>query len=54
MEEQIVTITVKTKGETCEMSDEEIRKWYASRVAELFNPAYGTPEIAVSLVRNKI
>ena len=26
MEEQIVTITVKTKGETCEMSDEEIRK----------------------------
>ena len=51
MEEQIVTITVKTKGEKCEMSDGEIRDWYASHVAKLFNPAYGTPEITVELER---
>ena len=51
MEEQIVTITVKTKGEKCEMTDGEIRDWYAAHVAKLFNPAYGTPEITVELKR---
>ena len=51
MEEQIVTITVKTKGEKCEMSDTEIKDWYASHVAKLFDPAYGTPEIQVDLKR---
>ena len=51
MEEQIVTITVKTKGEKCEMTDAEIKDWYASHVAKLFNPAYGTPEIEVDLKR---
>ncbi len=51
MGEQIITITVKTKGEKCELSDEEIRRWYEEHVAGLFDPAYGTPEIAVSVVR---
>ena len=51
MEEQIVTITVKTKGEKCEMTDEQIRAWYESHVAKLFDPAYGTPEIKVELKR---
>jgi len=51
MEEQIVTITVKTRGEKCEMTDEQIRAWYESHVAKLFDPAYGTPEIKVELKR---
>ena len=51
MEEQIITITVKTKGDVCEMSDAEIREWYESHVAGLFNPAYGTPEITVDVKR---
>ena len=51
MEEQIVTVKIRTKGEKCEMSDAEIRDWYASHVAELFDPAYGTPEIEVELER---
>jgi hypothetical protein len=51
MEEQIITITVKTKGDVCVMSDEEIREWYATNVAKLFNPEYGTPEITVDVKR---
>ena len=51
MEEQIVTVKIKTKGEKCEMTDAEIKAWYASHVAKLFNPAYGTPEIEVTLER---
>ena len=51
MEEQIITITVKTKGEKCQMSDAEIREWYETNVAALFNPEYGTPEITVRVER---
>ena len=51
MEEQTVTITVKTKGEKCEMTDAEIEKWYKEHVAGLFDPAYGTPEITVNVKR---
>ncbi len=51
MEEQIITITVKTKGDVCEMTDAEIKAWYETHVAGLFNPAYGTPEIAVEVKR---
>ena len=51
MEEQVITITVKTKGEKCEMSDAEIKEWYETNVAKLFNPAYGTPEISVDVKR---
>ena len=51
MEEQIITITVKTKGDICVMSDEEIREWYETSIAKLFNPEYGTPEIAVDVKR---
>ena len=51
MEEQIVSITVATKGEKCEMLDEEIINWYHSNVAKLFNPEYGTPVITVTLKR---
>ncbi|MBQ7600273.1 MAG: HD domain-containing protein [Clostridia bacterium] len=51
MEEQIITITVKTSGEKCELDDEAIRKWYEDSVAGLFNPEYGIPEIGVSVRR---
>ena len=51
MEEQIVTVKIKTKGEKCEMTDAEIKDWYASHIAKLFDPAYGTPEIEVKLER---
>ena len=51
MEKQIVTVTIKTEGEKCEMSDSEIRAWYKDKIASLFNPAYGTPEIEVKLTR---
>ena len=52
-EEQTVTITVKTKGEVCEMSTNEIKAWYEEKVAGLFNPEFGTPEITVNVKRNK-
>ena len=51
MEEQIITVTIKTKGDVCEMSDEEIHAWYAAHIQELFDPEYGTPEIAVDVKR---
>lgn len=54
MEEQIITVTIRTKGEKCEMSDEEIRTWYLSHIAGLFDPAYGTPEICVELKRKTV
>ena len=51
MEQQIITVTVKTQGDVCELSDPEIMEWYRSHVAGLFNPAYGTPEISVAVER---
>ena len=51
MEQQIISITIKTKGEKCEMSDSEIKQWYESHIADLFNPEYGTPEISVEVKR---
>lgn len=54
MEKQVVTITVKTEGERCELSDAEIRAWYETHVAKLFDPAYGTPEITVEVRRTEI
>ena len=51
MEEQIITIKIKTKGEVCEMSDDEIKNWYEENLSKLFNPAYGTPEISVAVER---
>lgn len=52
LEEQIVSITIVTKGEKCEMRDEEIITWYQNNIAKMFNPQYGTPEITVTLKRN--
>ncbi len=54
MEEHIITITVKTSGEKCRMSDSEIRAWYETNIAKLFNPDYGTPEINVKVERRDL
>ena len=51
MEKQTVIITIQTEGETCEMTDAEIKAWYETNVAKLFDPAYGTPSISVTLKR---
>ena len=51
MEEQILTITVRTKGEPCPLTDAEIREWYAAKIAALFDPKWGEPEITVELAR---
>ena len=51
METQIVTISVKTQGEVCELSTEEIKEWYKTNIAKLFNPEFGTPEIEVEVKR---
>lgn len=53
MEEQIITITVKSKGEPCELTDEQIKAWYAERIAALFDPKWGVPEITVEVERNR-
>lgn len=52
-EKQTVVITVTTEGEKCEMTDEEILRWYETNVAKLFDAAYGTPKITVSLRREE-
>lgn len=54
MEEQIITITIKTKGEPCALSDAEIRAWYAERIASLFDPKWGTPEITADAERRPL
>lgn len=51
MEEQIITIKIKTNGDVCEMSTKEIKKWYESNISKLFNPEYGKPEITVDVKR---
>lgn len=54
MEEQIITVRIKTAGDPCELSDEEIRSWYASHIAALFDPRNGTPEITVEVARKTL
>ncbi len=54
MEEQVITITVKTTGEKCQLNDEEIRQWYASAMRNALNPACGTPEITVDVQRKDL
>jgi hypothetical protein len=53
MEEQKITVTIKTRGEKCEMTDAEIEKWYLDNIAKLFNPEYGTPVIEVKVERKE-
>ena len=45
---------VEILGENCEMTDQEIRKWYADRIGSMFDPRWGTPEITVDVERNPL
>ena len=54
MEKQTITIRIETRGDVCQMSDEEIRAWYEGKVAGLFNPEYGTPKIEVEVKRETV
>ena len=49
MEEQTITIRVKTVGESCELTDEQIKEWYEKKIAALFDPKWGTPEITLNV-----
>ena len=53
MEKQIVTITIQTEGDLCEMSDAEIKDWYREHIEQMFDPAYGTPSIKIDLARER-
>lgn len=53
-EEQTVTVTIRSRGEPCELRDDEIREWYASKIAGLFDPKWGTPKITVELNRKPL
>ena len=37
MEEQVITVTIRTKGDVCVLSNEEIAKWYKENIEKLFN-----------------
>lgn len=54
MEEQIIKVTIRTSGDKCEMTDEEIKDWYRKSIDSLFDHKYGTPEIEIELERKKI
>jgi len=53
-ENQTVTVTIRTSGEPCELSDEQITAWYEERIASLFDPNVGKPEITVALRRERV
>ena len=42
MEEQLVTVTIRTCGEKCVMTDGQIREWYESHVRELYGDHGGS------------
>ena len=54
MEKQIINIKIKTQGEKCEMSTDEIRAWYEEKIKGIFNSEYGTPEIEVEVKREEL
>lgn len=49
MEEQVITVTIRTKGDVCVLSNEKIAQWYKENIAKLFNKEFGTPEIEVDV-----
>lgn len=51
MEKQIVKVVITTEGEKCEMSTEDIIKWYEDNISKIFNNEYGTPKIDVDVER---
>lgn len=54
MEQQTVTVTIRTRGEKCELTDEQIKDWYRERIEGLLDPNIGGYEVSVSLERKEI
>ena len=54
MEEQIIRITIRSKGERCELSDAELKAWYEQKIAAFFDPKLGMPEINVDVERKQL
>lgn len=54
MEKQIINVRITTQGDTCEMTNEEIRKWYEENIASLFDEKYGVPHIEVDVERTEL
>lgn len=50
-EQQTVTVTVRTWGEPCDLTDEQIAKWYRERIESLLDPDIGKHEVSVSVER---
>ena len=51
MEEQVVTVTVRTWGKPCELSDEQIIAWYREQMEKLLDPDIGGHDVTVSVQR---
>ena len=53
-EEQTVSVTIRTRGEACEMTDEEIAEWYRNAIDSLLDPHIGEHEVSVRLTRRPL
>lgn len=53
-EQQTVTVTIRTWGKACELSDEQIATWYRDGIESLLDPNIGSHEITVSVERKPI
>ena len=51
MEEQIITVETRTKGEKCGMTGAEIPEWYKAHILGLPDTKYGTTEVRIRLKR---
>ncbi len=54
MEQQTVTITIRTRGEKCELTDEQIQGWYKDQIESLLDPNFGEHGISVTVKRKAI
>ncbi len=53
-EQQTVTVTIRTRGEKCELTDEQIQGWYRDQIESLLDPNIGEHDISVAVERETI
>lgn len=53
-EQQTVTVTIRTRGGKCELTDEQIQGWYRDRIEALLDPDIGEYDISVAVKREAI
>lgn len=53
-EEHTVSVTIRTRGEACEMTDEEIAEWYRNAIDSLLDPHIGEHEVSVRVERRPL